>query len=109
MAQLPIPAEETPEDEIRGLIVARLREKGALQKCAMCGVTDWIVGALVPLPVSSTVNRFVPAGDVYPFVTVRCRNCGNTHFVNLLTLGFTNHELLRVRFQTRKSSGAPRG
>ncbi len=85
-------------------IVDKLAGKGKTQKCAMCGVNSWVVGQYVTLQTSQEVPvlpnpyAFRPSTSNYPTVAVFCSNCGNTQFVNLLILGFTEQELRSLTF-----------
>ena len=83
-------------EEIWKEIVARIDQRGTTQQCAVCGVRDWQIGYYVPLGASNSPSNQVLGGRVYPFVTIFCKNCGNTHFLNLLTLGFTEQDWQRL-------------
>ena len=82
-------------------IIGKIASKGQPRKCAMCGVTAWTVGQYVTLQAANhalgpAVPWVPPYGSHtanYPCVAVYCSNCGNTHLVNLLVLGFTEQEL----------------
>lgn len=89
------------------LILAKLQKKGAARRCAMCGKTAWVLGQYVTLTVVSTPGavplpnpymfRPVPPTN-YPMVAIFCSNCGNTHLINLLVLGFTENEFQQLTF-----------
>ncbi len=91
-------------DAVLKRIVDKLAAKGKTQKCAMCGVNSWVVGQYVTLQISQQVPMlpnpygFRPSASNYPTVAVFCSNCGNTQFVNLLILGFTEQELQSLTF-----------
>jgi hypothetical protein len=71
-----------------------------LRNCPLCNARGrWTIGEVVAMNV--TVNPLqpgYPGMPVAPFVTVYCQNCGNTHFVNLFTLGFTHEQLAELHF-----------
>lgn len=57
--------------------------------CTVCGYCSWQIGNFVALPLAVIPHMFNPfPKNTLPFVTVFCTNCGNTHFLNLLVLGF---------------------
>ena len=81
--------------QVEEKIIARLMEKtGGRHACSMCGNQEWFVQdkfAAVPLSDDPTNMNF--GGPAMPTVPVICVKCGNTHFVNLLVLGFDLKEL----------------
>ena len=44
-------------------------------------------------------------GKAYPFVTISCRTCGNTHFINLLILGFSDKDWEALGIETEETNG----
>jgi hypothetical protein len=96
MEELPEAGQSTKAkvQAIKALILRRLVAKGHVGQCAMCGVQSWVVGTYLPSPASTHPSRIpLRGGNLFPFVTVYCQNCGNTHLVNLVILGFTIEEL----------------
>lgn len=87
------PATEMAQPTVLQRIITALEAKGAPLLCTICGKKAWYVGSFVPLPTSPTPGAHYPANQVYPFVTVICGNCGNTHLVNLFHLGFTADDI----------------
>ena len=86
-------------EEIRERIIAALKAKAPNPKCPLCQHTEWGVPAYyMSLAVSSNVNEIRLGGRILPLVPVNCANCGNTHLVNLFTLGFTAEDLPNLRF-----------
>lgn len=87
-----------PEKTTSQIISARFAEKGRTGPCAMCGhVNEWQVGGFVPHIVSESPTEIKLGGRLYPLIAVYCRNCGNTHLVNLINLGFTRDEIAEMK------------
>jgi hypothetical protein len=82
--------------EILDEIAERLNQRGVRGNCPLCGQIQWIVGAYAPLSASNSPAKLTLGGPVYPLISVFCGNCGNTHLVNLLTLGFTDDDWPRL-------------
>lgn len=84
-------------------IIAKMKAKGTTKPCVLCGVNSWIVGQYVTLNVSPRPGgAATPWGQIgpsktYPTVCVFCGNCGNTQLLNLLVLGFEEHELSELQ------------
>ena len=79
-------------------IMAALKERAPKPgNCTICGNDDWEVSdefvALVP---QGNTKKLKLTGAFLPFVLATCSNCGNTHLINLITLG------LRDLFEERK-------
>ena len=86
-------ASEKTRDAAQRIIDA-LIEKGATNaRCSICGHDQWMVGSYVPMFVTANVNKPSLGGPTYPLVALVCLTCGNTHFINLLQLGFEREEL----------------
>jgi hypothetical protein len=71
--------------------------KGATGACTLCGHNDWRIASYVPLGTSQSPTQQNLGGKIYPLVSVNCTNCGNTHLVNLLLLGFAEADLESLR------------
>ena len=86
------------EQEARAKIWAKVREKmgGRHAGCPLCRANDWSLEipylnlALWRSPSTGTLGH---APSYLPSVAMCCRNCGNTHALNLYRLGFTAAEL----------------
>jgi hypothetical protein len=93
---------------VQARIIERLNSKGAAGACPMCGVADqWTVGSFVTHTIGSTPAGAGPGDKTsYPTIAVFCANCGNTHFVNLIVLGFTaaDWESLRMSPDTMQAT-----
>jgi hypothetical protein len=76
-------------------IIERLEERTKGSKpCSVCGQDDWMVQAkFAAITLTKDANRLVLGGESMPTVPLICTNCGNTHFLNLLVLGFKLEEL----------------
>ena len=72
-------------------LIARLSRYGDIV-CPICKHNQWNVNNLI------IENREFQGGDlivggsaIMPFVTLTCRECGNTMFLNALQLGFVRN------------------
>jgi translation initiation factor 2 beta subunit (eIF-2beta)/eIF-5 len=78
--------------DISQRILNRLTERvGEYKPCAVCGKHDWLLQdkfANIPLVSDPSGNRLPQYAPMMPNVALVCQNCGNTHFINLLVLGF---------------------
>jgi hypothetical protein len=104
LKQPPSPARErAPSEKTRAAaqrIIDALREKGGGNPvCPICRHDRWTIGAFTPIFVTPNVNRPSLGGPTYPFVALVCLTCGNTHFINLLQLGFKHEELDGLEFE----------
>jgi hypothetical protein len=80
--------------EINDLIIEQLKVKqGISPRCPICENREFAVGDFVPVATAPNPlgGYTTPLGapNVLPCVAVTCQRCGNTLFVNLLVLGFT--------------------
>ena len=89
------------DKEIQERIIKALEAKmgKAAPKCPICGHNHWSVGnRYVVLSVSKNPKQVTIGGENYPLIPLVCSNCGNTHLLNLLTLGFTSADWDSLRF-----------
>jgi hypothetical protein len=97
--EAPKPSEDSEKAQaIREEIAGRIRERGRLGACALCGTANWVVGKYAAVGASNVPANQTLGGAVFPFITIYCSNCGNTHFINLLQLGYTDKDWPRLRF-----------
>ena len=83
------------KQEFADLALTKVREKLASDKlhCQLCGVFDWNAEshpAFVPLwDVDSEKVPILSGSQMtgLPLVTLTCKNCGNTLFINAMVLG----------------------
>ena len=70
-------------------IVAVLREKAPNPgNCTICGNDNWEVGEeFIALVLQGDAKSLKLAGSFLPCIPVTCSKCGNTHLLNLITLG----------------------
>jgi len=64
-----------------------IKKKLKNYKCVLCENTNW---NLEPFMVNISVTSNLASrlgGEILPLVPITCTNCGNTHFLNLVTLG----------------------
>ena len=81
--------------ELMDRLIGKLKEVApSPSRCALCGNNVWrpnLEYAAIPLHGSPKGGK--PTSHTLPLLPVSCTKCGNTHFVNLLILGFTEQEL----------------
>lgn len=89
--------------EVQNRIISAIKEKtGGLKPCSLCGNSNWNVEpSYVVLPVTRDPRQFTIGEGHYPLMAIGCSKCGNTHLLNLLTLGFTDLEA--VIFETKNA------
>lgn len=82
-------------DEVlqRIIDVYRSRVGGEGFVCPLCKQNSWNLGFYVPLSVSDSPKQVQLGGRILPLAALSCNNCGNTHLINLLTLGFSLDDL----------------
>lgn len=71
---------------------------GEMRPCPLCGVTDWegLTGVvLVLIAPPRTEESILRIKRALPSLSIMCKNCGNTHFLNIGQLGLA--ELGRAR------------
>lgn len=81
--------------EIQSRLLQKLREVSpAPQRCVFCGNNKWQPHEeYVALKMQKDPRGGVLAGGAMPLLPVSCTKCGNTHFINLLVLGFSEEDL----------------
>ena len=96
------------KEEILNKILDALKQKAGnrTHTCSICGQMNWVLGdRFVRLPADTRASGGVSltlGGPTYPLAVLICANCGNTHFLNLLLLGFQNLDELTI---TEEASG----
>lgn len=75
--------------ELRGEILKRLGERKSAFFCPICQKRSWtLTDGFVSFPVTASSDLIGHAGlAVLPCAALVCDHCGNTQFINLLTLG----------------------
>lgn len=86
------------KEEVMLRITSALNEKAGGQKpCVICSQTKWVVmDKFAVITVGNDPEAVLLGGHTMPLVPVVCINCGNTQFVNLKILGFTDMSLLKI-------------
>jgi hypothetical protein len=80
--------------EITKRVIDALKVKISTPKCPLCGYNTWKVEAsYIILPLSLDPTQSMVGGKEYPMIPMYCGHCGNTHLINLLTLGFTSEDI----------------
>lgn len=76
------------QEETDRIKAAIIKKAPNLAKCPICGSKNWHVGKeFVTLAAQENLQRIELAGKVLPLIPMRCTNCGNTHLLNIITLG----------------------
>lgn len=74
-------------DEQQQKIGDEIRKRLKNYKCVLCDNTTWnLEPFMVTISISSDLSVRI-GGEILPLVPITCSNCGNTHFLNLVTLG----------------------
>lgn len=72
--------------------------------------THWVAGQHIVTSLQFVNGSLQVGGVVYPVVAISCANCGNTHFVNAVTVGLLIHigggKLRAAEAQKREASDA---
>lgn len=85
-------------------ILDRLSERVPnFRSCPLCGTANWTLnqgvsivhvydpatvrGRMTASPFNMTWETGFRLNPFFPLVSITCQNCGNTHFLNLITLG----------------------
>ncbi len=70
-------------------ILKALKEKSPKAgQCIFCGKEKWEIGYnFVTLAIQEDIKKIKLAGQSLVLLPVTCSNCGNTHLINLVSLG----------------------
>lgn len=69
-------------------LLRKLNEKWKGINCPYCQFAEWTVDTSIVTPIEVGEKKEMKLGGKFqPLITVSCRNCGNTVFVNGLLLG----------------------
>jgi len=78
-------------DETKARIFAAVRAKfpnGRIGPCSLCGTLEWRLSeGYVSLALQKEPLMLTLGGTILPSVVITCKNCGNTHLLNLRALG----------------------
>ncbi len=76
-------------EEDRAKIVAAITKRvPKIGVCPICGNPDWqFQDGFIRIVVQKDIRNISLGGQNYPCVVIICKNCGNTHLLNLITLG----------------------
>jgi predicted nucleic-acid-binding Zn-ribbon protein len=64
-----------------------INEKWRSKTCHLCGANNWVINGYVVLSVGDTPLDVVLGGQALPCVAMVCKNCGNTHLINVFVAG----------------------
>lgn len=94
------------EKDVKERLVKAIQEKTGGQKpCSICGRQQWSVSTqFTAVTVSNDPRAIQLGGTILPSVPIICSHCGNTHFLNLLVLGFTDLAELKIDEDEKASS-----
>lgn len=93
-------------EDIANRIIAALQEKVGNRQivCPICANQKWSINMrYAVLPASQAPNQITLGKDALPFIPLTCSNCGNTHLINILTLGFKKEDLASLKFSTEEN------
>lgn len=69
-------------------LLGKLNEKWSGINCPYCQMAEWTVDTSIVTPIEVGEKKEMKLGGRFqPLITVSCRNCGNTVFLNGLLLG----------------------
>jgi hypothetical protein len=60
--------------------------------CQLCGSKMWSLSDTVWELKEFKRGTLVIGGPIYPVISITCRNCGFTHFLNAIVIGITQQE-----------------
>lgn len=70
------------------ILIRKLNEKWKGVNCPYCQSAEWTVDTSIVTPIEVGEKKEMKLGGRFqPLITVSCRNCGNTVFINGLILG----------------------
>ncbi len=73
-------------DRVIGVINAKTHNQES--KCSVCGQEEWTLSdGLVYFPLQENIRSVSWEGRGMPCVAMICSTCGNTQFLNAITLG----------------------
>ena len=76
------------KEEKAQILSALTTKMGEIKPCPLCGDNNWqLQDGLVRLVVQEKKTRLSLGGRNFPCIALICSNCGNTHLVNLISLG----------------------
>jgi len=74
-------------EEVRSEIWDALNKRRRLP-CPLCETNDWtLADGFLPLALQEDFYTHRVGGPALPCVALVCNHCGNTHLINLLTIG----------------------
>jgi len=73
---------------VRSQILGRLNELSVTGRCPLCAQQKWTLAeGLIWIPLQEDFFGVSTGGPGLPMVALVCANCGNTQFINLITIG----------------------
>lgn len=79
--------------DLRGQITSAIASKNVTGRCPLCGNLKWtLVDGFVYLTLQQDfAGVYIGGSGGLPSVAIVCTNCGNTHLLNLVTLGLGHY------------------
>lgn len=78
----------TPQQQSQIITAFNQRIGGYTRPCAVCGATQYtLADGFLWFQLKSSLPALQLGGPGIPCVAIVCNNCGNTLFLNLITLG----------------------
>jgi hypothetical protein len=56
------------------------------KNCEICGTANWSVVDRIYQIMEFSAGNLMLGGPIIPFVVLSCNTCGNTHFLNAISL-----------------------
>jgi hypothetical protein len=84
-----LPPPETWEEVLAGMaawLVRKWSDEDGQRPCGNCGSRDWEFGAVVSVDADPRWPTPEGLSGSYPYFQVGCRECGNTLFINALSV-----------------------
>lgn len=79
------------EDTVMIAALEKINEKIEDAPCPLCAQSDWqLSNRFTTMPTAKNAceeELFLEIHKIIPFAMLACRNCGNTHFIDLKILG----------------------
>lgn len=82
---------KSDEDAVMIVALEKVNEKIGDAPCPLCAQSDWqLSNRFTTMPTAKNEcgeDFFLERHKIIPFAMLICQNCGNTHFIELKTLG----------------------
>jgi len=95
-------------EEIVRSVIDAFESKLAVRplRCPLCQATDWYLPSnYTSMAVGKNPNEIKIGGPYFPLAPLVCKNCGNTHLLNLKVLGFEDTSTLALKEEDDEDDG----